>query len=58
MAELTDFERSTMRSILDAVRENMVWDDEEKEYREQYEDWILALDKEEMKALNRILNKI
>ena len=55
---LTSQERIVTNKVLCAVEDNMIFEDSEQEYKEDYENFILCLSKEEMKALRRAIKKI
>ena len=55
--ELTTKEWDVVCSILSNVEGIMTWDEEEKEYTDG-DNFICRLDKEEMKALKRVIKKL
>jgi len=58
MDKLTTVERSILCLVAQSVWDNMVWDEDDEVYREDYENWILSMDKDEYLALKKAIDKI
>jgi hypothetical protein len=58
MEKLTVSEKAILKVVLEAVIDNLQYDDEENIYRETYEDWMLSLDKNSYQMLKSASEKI
>jgi hypothetical protein len=56
--KLTMSERILAMDILVKVRENLGWSEENGEYKENYENWMCQLSKDDYQSLGKIINKI